>query len=166
MENKKGFSGILGIVIIAIVGCILFSPWFYLKYMVVLSKDKIIYETNLQRMANGLPILNENKKLNEIAEAKVYDMFRNQYFEHISPDGVAPEQLALSYGYDYSFHGENLILGNFFTEKKIVQNWMNSPDHRKNILNENFTEIGVSFIKENYKGKIVWIGVQEFGSPR
>src|SRR3989344_3216924 len=57
--------------------------------------------------------------------------------------------------------GENLILGNFLSEKEAVQHWMDSPGHRANILNNRFTEIGVAFIKGQYQGDTVWIGVQE-----
>ena len=133
---------------------------------VVLLQSKITAETNLQREANGnLPALKENTKLDAAAAAKANDMFLNQYFEHISPLGVGPEKLVQSYGYDYIIEGENLILGNFSSEKEVVQNWMNSPGHRANILNNRYTEIGVAVIKGAYKGESVWIGVQEFGLP-
>ena len=133
---------------------------------VVLLQSKIITETNLQRQENGgLPALRENSILDKVAAAKANDMFKNQYFEHISPSGVGPGQLAQSYGYDYIVEGENLILGNFSSEKEVVQDWMNSPGHRANILNNRYTEIGVAVIKGTYKGETAWIGVQEFGLP-
>ena len=166
MENQKGISTVLAIIIIIVAIIAFFSPWFYLKYEVVLVKRKIIEETNVQRKTNGLPALSENATLDEVAKSKAYDMFRNQYFDHVSPTGVGPEELAESLGYNYSFQGENLLMGNFISEKAMVQDWMNSPGHRANILNSHYTEIGVSVVKEKYKGKTVWIGVQEFGSPR
>ena len=133
---------------------------------VILLQSKIIAETNLQRQENGnLPSLKENTKLDEAASAKANDMFLNQYFEHVSPSGIDPGKLVQSYGYDYIVAGENLILGNFSSEKEVVQDWMNSPGHRANILNNRFTEIGVAIIKGTYKGETVWIGVQEFGLP-
>ncbi|MGA2417779.1 MAG: CAP domain-containing protein [Candidatus Staskawiczbacteria bacterium] len=133
---------------------------------VVLLQSKIISETNLQRQENGnLPALIENTKLDEAAGAKANDMFQNQYFEHTSPSGVDPGKLVQSYGYDYIVAGENLILGNFGSEKEVVQDWMNSPGHRANILNNRYTEIGVAIIKGTYQKQTVWIGVQEFGLP-
>jgi len=132
----------------------------------VLLQSKIIIETNLQRQENGnLPALKENAKLDAAASAKANDMFLKQYFEHISPSGVGPGDLAQKYGYDYIVEGENLILGNFSSEKEVVQDWMNSPGHRANILNNRYTEIGVAMVKGTYKGETVWIGVQEFGLP-
>lgn len=132
---------------------------------VVLLQSKVIVETNLQRQENGLPALTENAKLDLAAAAKAHDMFLNQYFEHVSPSGTDPGKLVQSYGYDYIVEGENLILGNFSSEKEVVQDWMNSPGHRANILNNRYTEIGVAVIKGTYKGQTVWIGVQEFGLP-
>ncbi len=133
----------------------------------VLIKAKIIAETNIQRydQNKGLLPLFENTKLNEAALAKANDMFLNQYFEHISLSGVSPAKLVQGFGYEYIATGENLILGNFASEKELVQSWMDSPGHRANILNNRYTEIGVAIIKGSYKGDTVWIGVQEFGLP-
>ena len=132
---------------------------------VVLYADKVMVETNLQRQLNQLPALKENSVLKEAALAKANDMFKNQYFEHVSPAGVGPGELVTKYGYNYLVAGENLILGNFSSEKEMVDKWMASPGHRANILYKRYTEIGVSVVKGEYNGQSVWIGVQEFGLP-
>jgi len=137
------------------------------KTPALLAKAKIIAETNVQRynQNSGFLPLFENINLDNAAIAKANDMFKNQYFEHVSPSGVDPGKLVQSFGYDYITTGENLILGNFKSEEELVQAWMDSPGHRANILNARYTEIGVAVIKGNYKGESVWIGVQEFGLP-
>jgi uncharacterized protein YkwD len=133
---------------------------------ITLLQSQIIVQTNLQRKQNGnLSALTENEKLDEAASAKANDILLNQYFEHISPSGVGPGDLAQKYGYDYVVEGENLILGNFSSEQEVVQDWMNSPGHRANILNVRYAEIGVAIIKGTYKGETAWVGVQEFGLP-
>ena len=133
---------------------------------VVLTREKIVAQTNIQRYNNGqLPPLIENTTLDEAAKAKADDMFQKQYFEHISPSGVGPGDLATRFGYEYVLEGENLILGNFSSEKELVQAWMDSPGHRANILHDRYTEIGVAIVKGTYKGESTWIGVQEFGLP-
>ncbi len=133
---------------------------------VVLLQSKIIEQTNLERQQNGdLPALKENSNLDDAAAAKANDILKNQYFEHISPTGVDPGKLVQSYGYEYIVAGENLILGNFSSEKEVVQDWMNSPGHRANILNNRYSEIGVAIIKGKYRGEDAWVGVQEFGLP-
>ena len=131
----------------------------------VLDKNIIIKESNLQRKNNGLASLFENAELNASALAKANDMFQNQYFEHVSPAGLAPGELVLEYGYKYIVAGENLILGNFVSERELVRSWMDSPGHRANILNNRYSEIGVAVVKGTYKGESVWMGVQEFGLP-
>lgn len=132
----------------------------------VLVKEKVIAQTNIARFDNGmLPPLSENEKLDAAALKKAEDMFKNQYFEHASPSGVGPGDLAKNEGYAYVIEGENLILGNFKDEKEMVDLWMKSPGHRANILHDRFTEIGVAVVKGTYQGETVWIGVQEFGLP-
>ena len=132
---------------------------------VVLVKSEIINETNIQRQNKGLSALLENTKLNQAALAKANDMFQKQYFEHESPQGIGPGELVSKQNYQYVAVGENLILGNFASEKEVVEKSMASPGHRENILSKRYTEIGVAVIRGTYKGETVWIGVQEFGLP-
>ncbi len=132
---------------------------------IILNSDKIFTETNIQRNIDKLSPLYRNEILDKVALAKANDMFKNQYFEHNSPSGVTPADLVRSYGYNYIITGENLILGNFASEKDLVASWMNSPGHRANILNNRYSEIGIAIVKGTYKGEVVWIAVQEFGLP-
>jgi uncharacterized protein YkwD len=132
-----------------------------------LSRKGVITFTNMNRRDNGnLPPLTENSKLNLSADKKVKDMFAQQYFEHQSPQGVGVKDLGQQVGYEYIIIGENLALGNFKDDKAVVDAWMASPGHRANILNNRYTEIGVSVGKGYYEGKEVWIAVQHFGLPR
>jgi uncharacterized protein YkwD len=130
-----------------------------------LTKVGTIQWTNLNRRDNGLPALKGNQKLDMAALKKAQDMFDKQYFEHISPDGKGPQDLADMVVYSYLSIGENLALGNFANDKELLDAWMASPGHRENILNKGFTEIGVAVLPGRYEGKDTWIAVQEFGSP-
>jgi hypothetical protein len=130
-----------------------------------LSEDGIINWTNQQRAFNGLPALAENTKLVQAALTKAQDMLKNQYFEHVSPSGTGPSELADNAGYDFIAIGENLALGNFAGDQDLVQAWMDSPGHRANILNSRYREIGVAAIRGVFEGKRVWLAVQEFGLP-
>lgn len=121
--------------------------------------------TNQQREANGLLPLNENPKLDQAAQIKLKDMFDKQYFEHISPAGVGPSDLANGVGYKYIMVGENLALGNFKNDQVLVQAWMDSPGHRANILNTRYQEIGVAVGRGMFEGRQTWLAVQEFGTP-
>ncbi|MCX6797106.1 MAG: CAP domain-containing protein [Candidatus Doudnabacteria bacterium] len=130
-----------------------------------LTRTGVIIYTNQQRQNQGLSSLKENQILNQAAQAKVKDMFQGQYFEHISPIGRGPADLAKDAGYEYIMIGENLALGNYKNDQDLVQAWMNSPGHRANILNNKYTEIGVAVGKGMFEGKQTWLAVQEFGRP-
>lgn len=130
-----------------------------------LDNQKIIDWTNKYRADENLSALTLNTNLANAAQAKTDDMFENQYFEHISPSGKTPAQLVLENNYNYKFTGENLALGDFDDEKELVDAWMASPGHRANIMNKDFTEIGVASDLSDYQGRNTWISVQEFGSP-
>ncbi len=69
-------------------------------------------------------------------------------------------------GYAYLKIGENLALGNFASDADVVTAWMNSPGHRANILDGQYTEIGVGVARGLYEGHTVYFAVQHFGRPR
>lgn len=131
----------------------------------VLTRAGTINWTNAEREQNGLVPLKENAKLNAAAEAKMRDMFVKQYFEHVSPSGKGPSDLAEEAGYEFIAIGENLALGNFGDDQKLVEAWMNSPGHRANILNRRYSEIGVAVGRGMFEGRTTWLAVQEFGRP-
>lgn len=132
-----------------------------------LSKDKVILLTNEYRKENGnLKALVENQKLDLSAEKKLHDMFDNQYFEHKSPAGIGVGDLGEEVGYEYVLIGENLAMGNFKDEASLLNAWVASEGHRANILNKNYTEIGVAVGKGKFEGKDIWMAVQHFGTPR
>jgi uncharacterized protein YkwD len=130
----------------------------------ILKSDIVIEETNKARALNGLNVkLIENERLSRSAEKKVDDMFQQQYFEHISPSGEKVDDLIKDEDYEFIIVGENLALGDFKNEADLVNAWMQSPPHKKNIMNTRYKEIGVSVKKGTFEGRTVWIGVQHFG---
>ncbi len=131
-----------------------------------LSVRGVIEYTNGARSLNGgLPALIGNETLDRNAQIKLDDMFAKQYFEHVSPSGVGPGDIAKVVGYAYVIVGENLALGDFGGDEKLVTAWMNSPGHRANILNRFYQEIGVAVGKGMYDGRETWLAVQSFGMP-
>jgi uncharacterized protein YkwD len=130
-----------------------------------LSVVEIVALTNLERIARGLAPLTLNARLNAMAEAKAVDMISHGYFAHVSPSGVDIGTLATTYGYEYIRVGENLALGDFASSSHVVTGWMRSPGHRENILEPEFTEIGVAVMRGEWEGREVWWAVQEFGKP-
>lgn len=131
-----------------------------------LTAENIIAATNKERATAKLQPLKMNAKLNASAKIKVEDMIKQQYFEHVSPNGVGVADLGSSVGYVYVVMGENLALGNFDGTNELVTAWMNSPGHRANILNTKYKDIGVYAIRGTYQGRVVWFAVQHFGTQR
>lgn len=131
-----------------------------------LSIQGVIESTNVARAQNGgLAALTENSFLDRDAKMKLDDMFTKQYFEHVSPTGIGPADLAQAAGYAYVIVGENLALGDFNSNQSLVTAWMDSPGHRANILNTHYQEIGVAVGKGVYEGRETWLAVQSFGMP-
>ncbi|OPY61091.1 MAG: Cysteine-rich secretory protein family protein [Syntrophorhabdaceae bacterium PtaU1.Bin034] len=130
-----------------------------------LTKEAIIAATNQARRLQGLTELNENPLLDAIAEVKAKDMFERQYFAHVSPTGEQASDIAQRVGYKYKIIAENIARGLFLTNQKIVDGWMQSPGHRKNILSPEVREIGASVMKGRLEGSDAWVSVQVFGLP-
>jgi uncharacterized protein YkwD len=131
-----------------------------------LTKDGVIAQTNKARQENGaLPLLTENQLLDAIAEERLNDMFKNQYFSHYPPSGETYMELATRFGYAYSHLAENIASGVYRNDEKIIDGWMQSPGHRANIMSPDISEIGVAVKKGFLKGQETWIGVQIFGRP-
>jgi len=128
-----------------------------------ISKDSIIELVNKSRIENNISILVENEKLSNAAKDKLEDMIKNNYFAHTSPTGVTPWFWIEKTGYDYKYAGENLALG-FYSVEKEHQAWMDSPTHRKNILNPNYKEIGIAVGRGMIDNSSVMIAVQVFGA--
>jgi uncharacterized protein YkwD len=131
-----------------------------------LTHDGVISQTNLQRSENGnLPALVDNATLDDIAMLRLDDMFQQQYFAHVGPQGESALTVASTVGYAYVALGENLALGNFTGDTGVVAAWMASPGHRANILDTHYTQIGVAVQQGVFQGTTEWIAVQIFGKP-
>lgn len=117
-------------------------------------EKEVVRLTNIQRQNNGLSPLKHNWQLSRVARYKSEDMKNRGYFSHTSPTYGSPFKMISDFGIRYSAAGENIAMGQR-TAQDVVNGWMNSSGHRANILNRNFTEIGVGYAK-NSSGKTYW----------
>jgi uncharacterized protein YkwD len=99
--------------------------------------------TNTARLAHGCKPLKVSSKLNKAAQKHAKDMSKYDYFSHTSRNGTTWSKRIKKTGYKYP-GGENIAVG-FPTAVSVVQAWLNSPGHRRNILDCNFKRIGVGF---------------------
>lgn len=108
------------------------------------EEQQVIELTNNHRREAGLSELQADTELSQVARRKSSDMDQNNYFSHTSPTYGSPFDMIRDHGIDYSAAGENIAQGQRSPEE-VVQAWMDSPGHRENILNANFTHIGVGY---------------------
>ena len=89
-------------------------------------------------------------------------MAREEYFTHVSPDGVTPRDLVAAHGYDHNTQtGENLAAGQESAEATFAQ-WRDSPSHRELMLDENFKAVGLARAY-NVETEYDWYWTAEFG---
>jgi uncharacterized protein YkwD len=124
----------------------------------------VIELTNEERLENDTQPLVRNPVLDEAARMKAEHMAANEYFSHYSPDGVSPWYWFDEAGYVYAHAGENLAI-HFTDSSEVVDAWMDSPTHRENIVNRQYTEIGVGTAKGTFEGYDTVYVVQLFGTP-
>lgn len=108
-------------------------------------EQEVIRLVNEIRVENGLKALTYDWELSRVARYKSQDMKDNKYFAHNSPVYGTPFQMMKSFGISYRSAGENIARG-YATPQAVVNGWMNSSGHRANILNANFTHIGVGYV--------------------
>lgn len=122
-------------------------------------EKKVVDLTNQERAKAGLKALKtDNSALSKMARDKAADMRNNNYFDHQSPTYGSPFNMMQKYGIKFSTAGENIAAGQK-TPEEVVNGWMNSPGHRANILNANYTTIGVGYVQGGSYGSY-W--TQEF----
>ena len=119
---------------------------------------------NNDRTSNDVAALKANPVLVAAAQAKANDMAEKSYFAHVSPEGVDPWHWFKQAGYSFQYAGENLAV-DFSDSGDVNTAWMNSPEHRANLLDQHYTEIGIATAQGMYEGHPTTFVVEEFGAP-
>ena len=117
-------------------------------------QQEVVNLVNKERAKYGLSALKSNSSLANVATIKSQDMVNKNYFDHTSPTYGSPFDMMKQFGISYRTAGENIAKGQK-TPQEVVTAWMNSEGHRKNILNPNFTNLGVGIAKDS-KGTTYW----------
>ena len=123
----------------------------------------------------AVPALTWNTKLESAAKAFNQEMIAKQFFDHIGPDGSTPGTRLTAQGYSWSTIGENIALGSLGSSLDTVsgamQGWLASAGHCRNIMNANFTEMGLvgtagAWRADNGETYDAMYWTQEFGRPQ
>jgi uncharacterized protein YkwD len=125
-------------------------------------EEAVVDFTNQQRAQFGAEPLTVNRKLASAAREKAQHMFDNNYWAHVAPDGTQPWDFFRDQNYSYIYAGENLAK-NFATSAGVVDGWMNSQGHRENLLNTDYTEIGIAAVNGQLEGEDTTLVVALYG---
>lgn len=124
--------------------------------------DQVLQLVNLERADAGLAPVVANPTLQKIADDFACRMIVEDFFGHTDPEnGHGPGDRAVVGKYAFYAIGENLAAGQE-TPAEAMRVWMESPAHRDIILDEKWTEVGLS-VRFGGEFSIYW--VQEFGAP-
>jgi uncharacterized protein YkwD len=125
---------------------------------VTAMEDEVTGLANTERAAAGCDTLRVDERLRTAARAHSQDMAEYDYFDHTGRDGSSPSDRAARAGYPGGV-GENIAVG-YRTPQDVMQGWMDSDGHRANLLNCDYTAIGVG-LAYDADGRPYW--TQDFG---
>ncbi len=135
----------------------------------VAYEQAVVEQTNAIRMQNGLPPLKRVTALDKSARFHAADMAANNYFSHETLANVDGKQQMVcdtwhrieKYYTNWTALAENIAAGQS-TPASAMDGWMHSPEHRRNILSNNYSEIGVGFYEGPGEYRYYWD--QDFGT--
>lgn len=103
---------------------------------------------NRERAARGIAALRIDPSLTRAAQGHAADMAQRGYFDHETPEGRTPWdriKAALQGALPFRAMGENIAMG-YRSAEATCTGWMNSPGHKRNILDPTFTLIGAGWV--------------------
>jgi uncharacterized protein YkwD len=106
--------------------------------------DEVFLRVNQVRQSAGLRPLARNRALELAAQRHAEDMARNNFMSHRGSNGSSPAARIRAAGYPWITWAENVAVG-YPTPAAVMNAWLNSPGHRRNILSPNMQEIGIGF---------------------
>ncbi len=106
--------------------------------------EKGLYEAlNLERTSRSLPPLRLSPGLSELARKHSADMAGRDRLLHDSSSGQSYLDRLVAGGFCFISGGENVVRSETFVTEFIHRSLMDSPEHRDNILTEEFNEVGI-----------------------
>ncbi len=102
---------------------------------------------NQERAKQGLPAYKANSVMNEAADVRAKELAKS--YSHTRPNGTSCITVMDESGIRYAAAGENIAMGQR-TPESVMDDWMNSPGHRGNILGRDFDYIGIGHYQEGY----------------
>lgn len=118
-------------------------------------REAMLAIINAERAKEGASALKLDDKLCEAAQIRANEL--PELFEHTRPDGTACFTVFKEVKFtSYTTAGENIACGQP-TVESVMNSWMNSPGHRANILNPDFSKIGIGLIQTGSGYSYYWV---------
>ncbi len=121
------------------------------------GEQQMLAMVNKERTSRGLPPLDLEGNLTNLAIDHAKDMFKRGYFSHYTPEGFSPFDRMGIANISFQAAGENLALAP--NTDLAMQGLMKSPGHRANILSPDFGRVGIGVVDGGIYGEMF---VQEF----
>lgn len=129
-----------------------------------ITAQSIADGVNKERSQRNMATLTYNSQLAAAAQYKASDMISRNYFSHTDPDGNYIWPKIVSEGYTpYTTLGENLAV-DFPSTESLMSAWIDSPEHRANILNQAFQNQGAGVANGNGSGQFDDAMANTFGA--
>ncbi|WIM93675.1 CAP domain-containing protein [Actinoplanes oblitus] len=125
-------------------------------------QQQILALVNRYRERAGCRPVTIDRRLIDAANRHAADMARRDYFEHASPNGDRAGERVSEAGYSWRWYGENIARGQD-SPWEAMDGWMNSPEHRENILDCKLDQMGVGLALDR-DDTPYW--VQDFATPK
>ena len=117
---------------------------------------------NEARAEHGLDPLVLEDNADSFARTRAKELYTS--YSHTRPNGMGLMESYNAMDIYYGMFGENIAYGmnTMSTVEEAFEAWMNSDGHRANILNENYTSLGVGMYAVKVKGNWYYYWCQEF----
>ena len=115
---------------------------------------------NVVRYRYKLPLLTWHEPAAKVARGHSQDMANHDFFDHVSAtSGLDPFERLKQANIRYTMAGENIAAG-YPDAIEAHEGWMNSPGHRKNVLEKGFARLGVGVIGDYFTQNFLTLPVQ------
>lgn len=128
------------------------------------NERQLIDLTNVFRVRHGMGSVEIETELALVAQKHSEDMALENYFSHESPNYGNLENRLEEAQINYKTAGENLA-ANYYDPLEVIHGWLNSPDHRQVLLNEDFTHLGVGVFGKYYTQDFIQRNVEDTYKP-
>jgi uncharacterized protein YkwD len=114
---------------------------------------EIIKQVNAERTRRGLKPLKFSPRLAVVARGHSYDMAIRHYRAHNSPEGSTPADRIRGVGVEFGAVAENIYVDDYHKLESLgertLKGWLDSPEHRANLLSPDFEETGIGIARSN-----------------